>query len=266
MLNQVVVMNPLFAPLWIAGLAAPFAWRELARFRFLAIAYVVVVVLIVAGHGKDYYVAAAYPTLFALGGVALERLVRNAAARAVYLAAAVALSAFIAPLAMPILPPDEIAAYLRSLHFAPQQQEKSFAGTALPQEFADQLGWHDFVREVGTAYDALPPDVRARTAVLVDNYGEAAALDVYGAGYGLPPALSGHNQYSVWGLRGQHPQHILRVQRNIDRLRPYCRAVRVAGMTASPFAMAFENGKTIAFCWDLIPSPADVFPRLKHFE
>jgi len=266
MLNQLIVMNPLFAPLWIAGLAAPFAWRELARFRFIAIAYVVVIVLTVAGHGKDYYVAAAYPALFALGGVALERVVRNAAARGVYLGAAVALSAFIAPLAMPILPPDAIAGYMRSLHFAPQQQEKSFAGTALPQEFADQLGWHDFVREVGTAFDALPPEVRAQTAVLVDNYGEAAALDVYGAEYGLPPALSGHNQYYLWGLRGQHPQHVLRVQRNVERLRPYCRQVTIEGTTASPFAMGFENGKTIAFCRNVTPPLNELFAQLKNFS
>ncbi|MDB5093470.1 MAG: hypothetical protein JWO85_1571 [Candidatus Eremiobacteraeota bacterium] len=263
MLNQVVVMNPLFAPLWIAGLAAPFVWRDLARVRFISIAYVVVTVLIVAGHGKDYYLAAAYPALFALGGVALERVVRSAMARAAYLGAAVALSALIAPVTMPILPPAALAGYMRSLHFTPQQQEKGFAGTALPQEFADQLGWRDFVREVGAAFEALPPDVRARTAVLVDNYGEAAAIDIYGAPYGLPGALSGHNQYALWGLRGQEPQHILRVHRRIE---PYCRDVRVVGTTASPYAMSFENGKTIAFCRDLTSRPAVFFSGLKFFS
>ncbi len=264
-LNQMIVMNPLFAPLWIAGLAAPFVWRDLARFRFIALACVVVTVLTFAGHGKDYYIAAAYPALFALGGVALERAVRGASARAVYLGAAVALSALIAPLAMPILPPQAIAGYMRWLHFAPQQQEKSFAGTALPQEFADQLGWRDFVREVGTAFEALPPDERARTAVLVDNYGEAAALDVYGSAYGLPAALSGHNQYYLWGLRGQDPQHVLRVQRHVERMRPYCRDVRLVGRTASPYAMGYENGKAIAFCRDLTPPAANLFPKLKSF-
>ncbi|MDB5043652.1 MAG: hypothetical protein JWN27_4378 [Candidatus Eremiobacteraeota bacterium] len=263
MLNQIVVMNPLLAPIWIAGLAAPFVWRDLARARFIPIAYVVVTVLIVAGHGKDYYVAAAYPTLFALGGVALERVVRSASARAVYLGVAVALSALIAPVAMPILPPEALGGYMRSLHFTPQQQEKGFAGTALPQEFADQLGWRDFVREVGAAFEALPPDVRARTAVLVDNYGEAAAIDVYGSPYGLPSALSGHNQYALWGLRGQEPQHILRVHR---RSEAYCRDVRVVGTTASPYAMAFENGKTITFCRDLTSGPAQFFSGLKFFS
>jgi 4-amino-4-deoxy-L-arabinose transferase-like glycosyltransferase len=266
MLNQVVVMNPLFAPLWIAGLVAPFVLRALARVRFIPIAYVVVTVLTVAGHGKDYYIAAAYPALFALGGVALERAVRSAAARFAYLGAAVALSALIAPVAMPILPPQAVPGYMRSLRFAPQQQEKLFAGTALPQTFADQLGWRDFVREVGTAYEALPPDVRARTAVLVDNYGEAAAIDVYGSAYGLPAALSGHNQYALWGLRGQDPQHVLRVNRHIERMRSSCRSLRRVGVTESPYAMGFENGKDIAFCRDLTSRPAELFAGLKFFS
>ncbi|MBV8371097.1 MAG: glycosyltransferase family 39 protein [Candidatus Eremiobacteraeota bacterium] len=201
--NQVFVLNPLFAPLWLAGIAAPFAWRERARARFVAVAFVVATALMIATHGKDYYLAAAYPAVFALGGIAFERIVRNMLARVAYLAAAAALSAIALPTALPILPPNRIAPYLQALHIAPQQQEKSFAGTALPQEFADQLGWHDFVDQVGAAWRTIPPGVRAQTSILVGNYGEAAALDVYGAPYGLPAALSGHNTYWMWGLHGR---------------------------------------------------------------
>jgi 4-amino-4-deoxy-L-arabinose transferase-like glycosyltransferase len=264
--NQILVMNPLFAPLWIAGLAAPFAWRDLAPARFVAIAFAAVAVLVVASHGKDYYLAAAYPPLFALGAVAFERVVRSAAVRAAYLALAVAFSAVAAPLALPLLPPPALIAYMQRLHFAPAQSERSFAGTALPQEFADQLGWHDFVREVGEAWSAVPPDARARTSVLVDNYGEAAAIDVYGAPYGLPPALSGHNQYYLWAQRGQPAANLLRVQRNPERLQRYCAAVRILGTTSSPYAMAYENGKTIAYCRGLHPPLTQIWPGLKNYN
>jgi hypothetical protein len=36
------------------------------------------------------------------------------------------------------------------------------------------------------------------TAILAADYGEAAALDVYGERDGLPPALCGQNQYFLW--------------------------------------------------------------------
>ncbi len=264
--NQVFVMNPLFAPIWIAGIAAPFAWRNLAPARFIAIAFAVVSALVIASHGKDYYLSAAYPPLFALGAIAFERVVRRAGLRTAYLAAAAVFSAVAAPIALPILPPPALIAYMQRMHMAPAQSEKSFAGTKLPQEFADQLGWHDFVRQTGTAWSSLPPDVRAHTSVLVDNYGEAAAIDVYGAEYGLPPALSGHNQYYLWGLRGQPATDILRVQNRLDRLRPYCAEVRLLGTTSSPYAMAYENGKNIAYCRGLHPPLAQLWPDLKNYN
>ena len=49
LLNQVMVFNPLFAPIWIAGLIAPFAMRDLRQMRFVSIAYVVVAAIIIAG-------------------------------------------------------------------------------------------------------------------------------------------------------------------------------------------------------------------------
>ena len=137
----------------------------------------------------------------------------------------------------------------------------------LPQLLADQLGWHDFVREVGTAYNsAFQADVREKTSILVGNYGEAAALDVYGSAYDLPPALSGHNQYYLWALRGQHPENVLSVQFNLDQARPFCRSVRVLATTASPYAMAYENGQVIAFCGGVHPPLATLWPKLKNFN
>jgi hypothetical protein len=132
----------------------------------------------------------------------------------------------------------------------------------LPSTFADMLGWHDFVREVAAAYDTIAPADRAATSILVDNYGEAAAVDLYGPAYGLPPALSGHNQYGFWGLRGQTPRNLLRVQDNPARLRPYCAQMRVVATTSSIYARAFENGKAIAFCRDLHPPLAQLWPDI----
>jgi 4-amino-4-deoxy-L-arabinose transferase-like glycosyltransferase len=262
MLNQVLILNPLAAPLWIAGLFAPFFIAKLRPARFIAIAYVVTAAATIAGDGKDYYLAPAYPALLAIGAVAAERAIRSGAVRAAYATAIVALAALVAPLALPILPPAALIGYERALHLAPQQQERGDAGTALPSTFADMLGWHDFVHEVAAAYDTIPPADRAATSILVDNYGEAAAIDLYGPAYGLPPALSGHNQYGLWGPRGQTPRNLLRVQNDPEKLRPYCAQMRVVATTESTYARAFENGKAIAFCRDLHPPLAQLWPDL----
>lgn len=262
-INQILVLDPLLAPLWLAGLVGPFVVPSLARVRFVAIAACATIVAVVAAHGKDYYLAAIYPSLFVFGAVTVERAVRGRIAIGAYLAASVAVSAVIAPVALPILSPPVLARYLVTMHLAPQAQEKGIAGAALPQLFADMLGWRAFAREVGTAYDSLPPETRARTSILVQNYGEAAALDVYGAPYHLPPALAGQNQYGLWATRGQHPRDLLRVQDHVERLRPYCRSVRVISYTNAPFALAYENGNAIAYCAGLHPSLESLWPDIR---
>jgi hypothetical protein len=265
-LNQIAVLNPLFAPLWIAGLCAPFVLRDLRALRFIPIAYAITAIAIVTGGGKDYYLAPAYASLLALGGVAIARVVRATALRATYAVAALALSAIAMPFALPILAPASIIAYGQALHIAPQAQERADAGAALPPLYADMLGWHDFVGEVAHAWEQIPAADRASTSILVDNYGEAAALDVYGPAYGLPPALSGHNQYGIWALRGQSPRNLLRVQDNVPALRPYCGSVVVFGETSATYARGFEQGKAIAFCRDLRGSLMRFWPDVIHID
>jgi len=179
---------------------------------------------------------------------------------------AVVFSGLVSPLALPVLPVPALKAYMQHLPLKPQAQEKSFQGTLLPQVFADQLGWHDFTAEVGAAFARIPASERAKTAIKVDNYGEAAALDVYGRPYGLPPALSGHNQYYLWGLRGQHPINLLVVQNHPERLAPYCQQATVLAVTSSPDAMAFENGKVIAYCRGLKMDLRTIWPQVKSYN
>jgi hypothetical protein len=201
--------------------------------------------------------------LFAFGAVGLERAIRDARVRTAYTVVALASALPILPLALPIVAPASLLAYERAIRVAPQQQERGDASAAFPSTFADMLGWHDFVREVGAAYDSLPPNQRRETAILVDNYGEAAALDLYGTAYDLPPARSGHNQYYVWGPGPDaRSVNILRVQGDLDALRPYCASVRLLGSTHAPIARAFEQGKVIAFCRGVKPRLSRLWPGL----
>lgn len=269
MLNQLLVMSPLLAPVWLAGVAGPFLIEKLRPIRFLALAFIACWAMVMITHGKDYYLAAAYPVVFISGAVALEHWVTGKAGRtalAAWAATAAAFSAWISPLTLPILSPSALTAYVQSLPMKPQQQEKSFKGTLLPQVFADQLGWRDFTAQVGGAWARIPAAERARTSIKVDNYGEAGALDVYGQALGLPPALTGHNQYYLWGPRGQNPENLLVVQNHPEDLTPYCRTTTILGTTSSPFAMASENGKAIVYCQGQKADLKVLWPQLKNYN
>jgi hypothetical protein len=53
---------------------------------------------------------------------------------------------------------------------------------------------------VARVYYWLPPEIRPRTAIFGRNYGQAGAIDLFGPKYGLPPAISGHQSYFLWGV------------------------------------------------------------------
>lgn len=263
-LNQAQIMNPLWAPLWLGGLAAPFVDRRFAPWRFLSLAFALTLALMIALHAKDYYFCPAYGVLFALGGAALEAWLRPRWARVTWIAAALAVSVVAAPSAMPILPPARLAVYLRKLHLSSTPQE-TVRQSALPQQFADMVGWRSYVASVAAAYHALPPEDRRRAAIFTGNYGEAAAIDVYGGAYDLPPALSRHNSYWTWGPRGYDGSVLLRVNQEPEELAFRCQSVALAGRFGGPWVMPYEDDAPITLCRGLHPSLAELWPGEKFY-
>ncbi len=75
--GQILAMNPLLAPLWLTGVMAPFIDARLRDARFLAIAFATSTAIILFAHGKDYYLAPAYPAMFAAGAVVCAGLRRG---------------------------------------------------------------------------------------------------------------------------------------------------------------------------------------------
>jgi hypothetical protein len=57
------------------------------------------------------------------------------------------------------------------------------------------------VGSVAQVYHHLRPEDEKRAAIFCQNYGEAGAIDFFGPKLGLPPAISGHQNYFLWGQR-----------------------------------------------------------------
>ena len=200
LLQEMLTLGPPTAPVWLVGLAAFAFWRRLADLRWVAIGWALLIAATVAAHGKPYYPGGAYPLLMAGGAVALEAWLSHwlRAAFAVALAAGAAVTA---PLVTPMLPVESFIVYQRWLGLQPSTGERVRLGV-LPQYFADMFGWPELAEVVGKAYAALPVEDQRRAVFFGRNYGEAAAIDVFGAPWSLPPAISAHESYFLWGPRG----------------------------------------------------------------
>lgn len=182
---QLGQINPMNLPLGIAGLVFYFRGTG-ARYRLLGWTCVLVYLVLTLLRTKPYFLAPAYPILFAAGAVSFERWAprpRLAWLRSAYLALIALVGILLAPVVMPILPPATVVR----------------AYGHLEQVLADRLGWDSLAQNVEQVYAGLPPAQRAQACVLTSNYGEASALLVLTPAGRLPPVISGHNNFYLWG-------------------------------------------------------------------
>lgn len=259
--QQALVMNPLLAPLWLAGAIAPFVDARFAKLRFASIAFALTFVAMLLLHAKDYLVTPLYGSMFAVGGAAAEAWVRSRVARASYVAAALVVSALVAPLAMPILPEAALVRWQRALHLAPKPTETLRQGE-LPQTFADMHGWRGMTERMTEAVRRLPPDEQRRVVILAHNYGEAGAFEFFGRD--LPPVVTGHNSYYLWS-RSVDTDEIIAFNRDVKELAPKCRQAIELGHFYAPWVMPFEDDSAITLCRGLHPSLAGWWNELKFY-
>lgn len=248
--QQSLLTHPLTVLIWLAGL-----WHLLRdpagrKYAALGWAYLVVLAELIVLHGKIYYLAPAYAMLLAAGAVWIELRILPRAGRWLKPAIVAPLAAgglVAAPLAMPILPVEMAVKYSRFWDVDAVRVENMPMGK-LPQLFADMHGWREQVQGVAQVFHALPEEERPRCAVLAYNYGQAAAVDYFGPAYGLPKAISGHNQYGFWGSRGYSGEIVIAIGFTEERLRDLFAEVAPAAREETRYAMPEEADLTIYVC------------------
>jgi Dolichyl-phosphate-mannose-protein mannosyltransferase len=263
-IGQILAMNVLLFPLWGAGIVATFCVEDLRPFRFLSIAVLIATAVDIGSGGKDYYLFAAYPTLFAVGARTLERLNRWLIVG--WLAGAVALYVIALPLVLPVLDPPVLARYMARTHLKPRPEEIAAIGAPLTQVFSDELGWRELEQQVGSIYHSLPTSEQRAAAIFAGNYGEAAAIDFYGRADGLPPVISGANQYFIWGPGDFDGSTMIVVGGTAARWSRLCQNLERAGTFGVPYAMPYERDRPIMVCRGLRVTLPRVWPRFERFD
>jgi hypothetical protein len=181
-----ICINLFAAPLWLLGLVAYLRDR---RYRMLAWMYLVPLALLWVAKGRDYYLAAAYPMVLAMGAVAGERWLGSLprwgrrTVEAVFFTGLAVCGAYICARAVPLAS----AGPLRD--FALKRNG----------DLREEIGWDELVKTVAGIRDSLPPDQQSNLGITVANYGEQGAIEILGPAYHLPPPISTTN--SAW-LRG----------------------------------------------------------------
>jgi hypothetical protein len=252
---QIGQMNPIAVPLAAAGLVFYFR-RTGARYRLLGWTFVFAYLVLTLLRTKPYFLAPAYPILFAAGAVVLERWVLRpwlAWIRPAYVALIALAGILLAPDVMPILPPATTA--------------RAYGG-ALQQVLADRLGWDSLTSTVEQVYAGLPPAQRAQACVVASNYGEASALVQLAAPGRLPPVISGHNNYYLWGPGACTGQVLIGVGFAPADFQSTYADVVVAATQRCPYCVSFEQDLPIVVASNPTISIdlARLWPSVKHYE
>ncbi|MFC6011164.1 glycosyltransferase family 39 protein [Nocardia lasii] len=202
-LLQFGLFGPLLAPLWIYGL-----WRLWRTYRAFPVAYALLCVVFLLTGGKAYYLGGMYPVLLAAGVVGLTAWLRESRTRWAAVGSVVAVNAALsAVLFLPVLPVEAIP---------------DSPTLAVNYDAGETIGWPRYVAQIAAAY---PPGA----AILTANYGEAGAIERYGAEYGLPTPHSGHNAYWWWGPPPDTATEVLVVGIDPARLTDLCTGVEPTG-------------------------------------
>ncbi len=211
--SQLAVVTPgaflgeqlLYGPMtWLGvlGLTALLVHPRLRQWRLVGITAVAIIGLLLVLHGKPYYLGPIWPALAAAGSVWLVEVTRERfrAAIPAFGVLTVLFGALIAmPMGLPILPPQQMANYASRIGASSAVTTNLGEVAELPQDFADMLGWEEFVNEVADVWRTLPASERSTAALVATNYGRAGAIDWYGPRLGLPPAACACGSYWFWG-------------------------------------------------------------------
>jgi 4-amino-4-deoxy-L-arabinose transferase-like glycosyltransferase len=265
--EEVFAMLPLSVPVWLAGLWFYLFTERGRRFRPLGGAWLVTAGIVVAASPRIYYLFPAFPLLFAAGGVQFEKWLgpsRWAWARTAYPALVAVAGIVLAPLAIPLFPPETYIQYSRALHLEQPRIENNRLGP-LPQIFADQFGWEEMAATVAGVYNGLPADVRAKTAIFGQNYGEAGAVDLFGPKYGLPKAISGHQNYFLWGPRDYSGESMIVMDDNQARLETLFAHVEKAATVYHPYSMPYRHFD-VFYCRGLKQPLKALWPNVKNWD
>ena len=244
---QIVYGGLFTAPVLIAGVVR--LWRT-PEVRYLAVTVTVVSAYVLAWiPGKPYYTSGLLSAVLAAGSVATERWFargRRPRRRRLLVTGAILVATVVElPTVLPVWPVADLHAHTTSA------------------DVANTVGWPQLARLVATENAALTAAGTPPTSIFTSGYPEAAALDVLGPP-GLPPVLSGHNAYGMWGPGSASDTTVLTVGA-VRQLRPYFAQCKTVATFVMPYRVDNDfNHLDLSLCTGPTTGWPGLWPHLTH--
>lgn len=244
---QVLFTGPLLVALLWHGARWLARTERARRFRPLLWAWPAVLVITFATGGRPYY-ALPLTLVVMLAGVVAWADAGRPPRRLVSL---IALNAAVStPLALPVLP-----------------LSSTKVTATLNEAVAETVGWPELTDQLAATVGSLPPDERGAVVLLAGSYGEAGAIDRFGAARGLPPAYSAHNGYWYFRRPADDDATVVAVRYSVDDLQRHFESCEQVAVVDNGLDVDNEvQGTPIVVCRGLLGTWTDIWPQLRFLS
>lgn len=250
-------------PLTLAAIIAFIFYKPFKRYRYVAVAYITVIILFVILKAKDYYSIGLYPVIIAFGGVAIEKTIP------------LKLKKFIIPLLIinmigsflvsakvihPVMSPEQIVDNKEMFEKFGVLRWEDGKNHELPQDFSDMLGWKEMASKALEAYNTIPEDEKEATLIFCDNYGHAGALNYYNRRK-MPEAYSFNTDYIYWLPVKDTIKNVILVGRMPDNeITALFTECKISGVVENKYSR--ERGTAIIILKGAAPSFTGLFYKM----
>ena len=238
--SQVAGISFLNLPIFLIGLYFYLRSESGSQLRALGLSYIILFVFMTILDMKVYYLMPTYPLLFAGGAILIEKssiskkgMFRWFGSKP-FIALLIIVAILLAPIVMPILSPSTVIS--------------KYGAADYQIALADRYGWSKMVSNLSEAYDTLPAGVKSQACIFTSNYGEASAVNFLGKSLGLPKAISGHNNYYIWGPDSCTGQVLITIGISLSTVQQAYKNVTTLTTLNCQYCISYEQTLPVYLC------------------
>ena len=221
-------------------------YKPFSKYRFFFATMIFTLIVFLYFKAKAYYAIGLYPIYIAFGAVFLSNVLNTGWKRylqPVFIIIPLLLFIPMYNLAFPNKSPEYIVKHSEKYKKLGMLRWEDGKDHALPQDFADMLGWKELARKTDSVYASLSN--QKETLVLCDNYGQAGAINYY-TKKGIK-AVSFNADYVNWFNLDVQYKNLIRVkeyEENSNEFKetsPYFEFSSIAGEITNRYAREYKT-------------------------
>ena len=230
----------------LSALYALLFYKPFSKYKFFFATIIFTLIVFLYFKAKAYYAIGLYPVYIAFGAVFLSNVLNTSWKRYLQPVFIIIPLLFFIPmynLAFPNKSPEYIVNHSEKYKKLDMLRWEDGKDHALPQDFADMLGWKELARKTDSVYAALSN--KKETIVLCDNYGQAGAINYY-TKKGIK-AVSFNADYVNWFNLDVKYKNLIRVKEyeevsnEFKETSPYFQSSSIAGEITNKYAREYKT-------------------------